>query len=143
MISVTVPVTSATVVTVLVVIVAILVVVVAILVVVVATRMIVTILIVPATLIVAFTTRMIVAILIVPTTLLLTRLTLAFDLCLPFAFALFSSILILIPGILCLGRRARYQSDTTKQQQSQECPSKFFDTVDFHCLLTSDYPRWQ
>ena len=82
---------------------------------------------------------MIVTILVVPSTLLL-LLTLELALTLELTLSLvllLSSILILVPRILCLGRRARYQRDTTKQQQSQDCASKFFDAVHFHCLLTS------
>src|SRR5437879_10977238 len=86
-------------------------------------------------LVVVVAIRMVVTILVVP----LARLLLALELALTLEFTLslvllLSSILILIPRILCLGRRARYQRDTTKQQQSQECSSKFFDAVHFlHC----------
>src|SRR5215831_5729742 len=81
-----------------------------------------------------------VTILVIPATLPSLLLALALKLTLSFTplELLLSAILILIPpGILCLGRGAGHYANADKQQQSQDCASKFFHAVQFHGLLTS------
>src|SRR2546430_2727638 len=80
-----------------------------------------------------------VAVLVIPAT--LSRLLLALSLQFALSFttlAFLPAILVLVPvRILCLGCRARHCHDAHEQEQSQDCASKFFDAVEFHCLLTS------